>query len=70
MLGTLSSKTQQKIGISKQSSIGRGAKFINDPIALPHIDWIPDHDTPIRDNQTMTKDSPKKYNLRKSVNPP
>ena len=54
----------------KADSIGRGAKFINDPIALPDIDWIPEHDTPIRDNQTMTKDSPKKYNLRKSVNPP
>ena len=44
MLGSLSSKTQQKIGILKADSIGRGAKFINDPIALPDIDWIPEHE--------------------------
>ena len=54
----------------KPDSIGRGAKFINDPKALPDIDWLPEDDTPIEDNLTLTKDSPKKYNLRKSVNPP
>ena len=54
----------------KAENIGRGAKFINDPKGLPDIDWTPENDNPIRDNPNVTKDSPKKYNLRKSVNPP
>ena len=54
----------------KADCIGRGAKFINDPKALPDIDWIPENDTPPKENQTVTKDSPKKYNLRRTVKPP
>ena len=54
----------------KAENIGRGAKFINDPKGLPDIDWTPENDNPIRDNPNVTKDSPKRYNLRKSVNPP
>ena len=54
----------------KADTIGRGAKFINDPKALPDIDFVNKHDSPIKDNQTMTKDTPKKYDLRRSVKPP
>ena len=54
----------------KADTIGRGAKFINDPKALPDIDFVNEHDSPIKDNQTMTKDTPKKYDLRRSVKPP
>ena len=54
----------------KADTIGRGAKFINDPKALPDIDFVDEHNSPIKDNQTMTKDTPKKYDLRRSVKPP
>ena len=54
----------------KADTIGRGAKFINDPKALPDIDFVDEHDSPIKDNQTMTKDTSKKYDLRRSVKPP
>ena len=54
----------------KADQIGRGAKFINDPTALPDIDFTPELDTLKGDKQTKTEDSPKRYNLRSRDNPP
>ena len=67
MLETLNLKTQQRIGTLRQI---RGTKFIDDPKALADIDFVDEHDSPIKDDQTLTKDTPKKYDLRKSVKPP
>ena len=57
----------------KPDSIGRGAKFINDPKKIPNIDWVPEDDIPeddLPEHDKQTTTSPKKYNLRRSVNPP
>ena len=43
----------------KADQIGRGAKFINNPTALPDIDFTPELDTLKGDKQTKTEDSPK-----------
>ena len=59
----------------KPDSIGRAAKFINHPKNLPDIDLLPETDTQAekgnqdRNNQTINKDSPKKYNLRTNPKP-
>ena len=58
----------------KAESMGRGAKFVNDPSNLPDIDWIPENDNdnlPDNDNENLpnddTENSPDKTNVTPEV---
>ena len=67
MLETLNLKTLQRIGTLRQIPFEGEQNSSMNP--GPDIDFVDEHDSPIYDNQTMTKYTPKKYDLRKSVKP-
>ena len=59
----------------KAEEMGRGAKFVNHPDALPDIDWLPEKDTgnttdKDKDKPENQTDKTKRYGLRTNIKPP